>query len=270
MKSAKFLLLNVLNLFLLMMVFMNLVEAQLPATLTVQETLYPGAPTAGEDRVQEPVTVGLPVADADGISDISQLGLQGASVGQFRVLGRWPSGNIQWVLVDTQADLNAGGKNTKISLIQGKTGNFGGPDLATDNGSEITVNTAAATFTIRKAHFNVFDQVVSAGKTLIARESSQGLAIMGPASPGTSCSPGLCTTQYLSRNDSGSTAIIEENGPARAVVKADGVHRDAMGNGYMRFTVRMHFYRNKTFVRVTTILRNADEGSPNSFNSAAK
>src|SRR5271166_4080871 len=171
MKSAKFLLLNVLNLFLLMMVFMNLVEAQLPATLTVQETLYPGAPTAGEDRVQEPVTVGLPVADADGISDISQLGLQGASVGQFRVLGRWPSGNIQWVLVDTQADLTAGRNNTAISMTSGGTGNFGGPNLANDNGDTVKVDTGAAVFTIRKANFNIFDQVRIGEKTLISRGS---------------------------------------------------------------------------------------------------
>ena len=244
--------------------------AQLPVQLTVQEALYPGAPTSGIDRVQDPVTVGIPLADSAGISSTSQLGLKGASVGQFRVLGRWPSGNIQWVLVDTQADLHAGGKNTGISLTRGGTGNFGGPALATDKGPTITVNTGLAIFTIRKANFNIFDEVVSGGKTLIASGSSQGLAVLGPVSPETSCSPGRCTSQYLSSNDGHSTAVIEENGPVRAVVRADGVHRDASGNGYMRFTLRMHFYKNKTFVKLTTILRNADEGSSNTFNSAAK
>ncbi len=243
--------------------------AQLPAQLTVQEALYPGASTSGIDRAQDPVTVGMPLADSAGINNISQLGLQGASVGQFRVLGRWPSGHIQWVLVDTQADLHAGGKNTGISLTQG-TGNFGGPSLATDSGSTIIVNTGAAQFTIHKANFNIFDQVVSGGKTLVSSGSSQGLAVLGPVNPQTSCNPGPCTTQYLSSNDGTSTAVIEENGPVRAVIRADGIHRDAAGNGYMRFTVRMHFYKNKTFVKLTTMLRNADEGSSNTFNSAAK
>ncbi|HZZ14849.1 MAG TPA: hypothetical protein VFE08_02690, partial [Candidatus Sulfotelmatobacter sp.] len=244
--------------------------AQLPVPLTVQEALYPGASTNGIDRSQDPVTVGIPLADSAGINSISQLGLQGASVGQFRVLGRWPSGHIQWVLVDTQADLHAGGKNTGVSLTQGGTGNFGGTALATDKGSTITVNTGTAQFTIRKANFNIFDQVVSGGKTLVSSGSSQGLAVLGPVSPQTSCNPGPCTTQYLSSNDGTSTAVIEENGPVRAVIRADGIHRDAAGNSYMRFTVRMHFYKNKTFVKLTTILRNADEGPSNTFSSAAK
>jgi hypothetical protein len=247
----------------------TLLLAQLSVPLTIQEALYPGAPTTGIRRSQDPVTVGIPLPDSADISDISQLGLQGASVGQFRVLGRWPSGNIQWVLVDTQSDLTAGGKNTGITLVTG-SGNFGGTNLATDNGKSITVNTGSAVFTIRKANFNVFDEVISGGKTLISSGTSQGLAILGPANPGTSCNPGPCSTLYLSSNDPQSTAVIEENGPARAVVRAGGVHRDAAGNGYLRFTVRIHFYKNKTYTKITSILRNADEGESNSFNSAAK
>jgi len=248
----------------------TLLFAQLPASLTVQEALYPGAPTKGINRVQDPVTVGIPLADTAGIKNVTQLGLRGASVGQFRVLGRWPSGNIQWILVDTQADLKGGGLNTALTLNAHGTGNFGGSDLATDNGSTITVNTGAAIFTVRKANFNVLDQVVVSGKTLIAPGTSQGLAVVGPLSPETSCNPGPCTTLYLSSNDSQSTATIEENGPVRAVIRADGMHRDSGGHGYLHFTVRLHFYKNKTFVKATPILRNADEGESNTFNSAAK
>lgn len=247
-----------------------IVDAQVSVKLTIQEALYPGSPTQGIARTQDPVTVGIPLADAAGVSSISQLSLEGASLGQFRVLGRWPSGNIKWVLVDTQADLSAGGKNTGIGVITGGKGNFGGPNLATDTGSTVTVNTGAGVFTIRKANFNIFDRVEVGGKKLIAGGSSQGLVIMGPASPNTSCNPGPCITPYLARNDPNSTAMIEENGPARAVIRAEGVHRDAAGNAYMRFTVRMQFYKNKAYVKVTTILRNADEGSSSTFDSAAK
>jgi hypothetical protein len=49
----------------------------------------------GLDRDQEPVTFGLPLPEDSGISDVSQLGLSGAQVGQFRVLQRWPNSNIQ-------------------------------------------------------------------------------------------------------------------------------------------------------------------------------
>src|SRR5579872_7024378 len=70
---------------------------QLHVHLTVQEALYAGAPTRGIARRQGPVTVGVPLADAAAIKSVSQLGLLGASAAQFRVLGRWPSGNIEWV-----------------------------------------------------------------------------------------------------------------------------------------------------------------------------
>ena len=270
MKSARILLVCRFSVAFVMVYASTSLAAQLPVQLTIEEALYPGAPTTGINRFQDPVTVGVPLADAAGITGISQLSLQGATVGQFRVLGRWPSGNIQWVLVDTQADLHAGGKNASVSLTRGGTGNFGGAALATDDVSRITVNTGPSVFTIRKANFNVFDEVISGGKTLISRGSSQGLAVLGPVTPETSCNPGACTTLYLSRNDNSSTAVIEENGPARAVIRAEGIHCDAVGNGYMRFTLRMHFYKNKTFVKLTTILRNADEASSNSFNSAAK
>src|SRR5689334_17330910 len=119
-------------LFLLtVLVLMSPAYGQTSIPLTIQETLYSGAPTTGINRTQGPVTVGIPLTDFGGVSSVSQLGLAGASAGQFRVLSRWPSGNIQWVLVDTQADVPAGGANTSISVVNGN-GNFGGPNLATD------------------------------------------------------------------------------------------------------------------------------------------
>ena len=245
------------------------VQAQLSVPLTIQEALYPGAPTQGISRTQDPVTVGIPLPDSAGIANINQLGLSGASVGQFRVLGRWPSGNIKWVLVDTQADVTGGGQNTGIALTRG-SGNFGGSGLATDNGATITVDTGAAQFTIRKNNFDVFDRVVVDGKTIISPATSQGLVLMGPSGGGTTC--GNCTDAYTSSNDQNSTAVIEENGPVRTVIKAAGSHMDAGGHVYMHFTVRMYFYRGKTSAKVQVILRNADETNNPSgdFNSATK
>src|SRR5579884_1115930 len=136
-------------LILLLFAFLSPAYSQISVPLTIQEAIYPGSPTNGIDRTQGPVAVGVPIPDSANISDISQLGLAGASVGQFRVLGRWPSGNIQWVLVDSQADVPAGGLNTSVSLVPGY-GNFGGPNLATDNGPSISIKTGAAQFVIRK------------------------------------------------------------------------------------------------------------------------
>src|SRR3984957_19959094 len=86
--------------------------AQMNIPLIIQESRAPG--TTGVPRSQDPVTVGIPLPDSAAIRDATQLGLAGTSAGQFRVLGRWPSGNAKWILVDTLADVTAGGQDTRI------------------------------------------------------------------------------------------------------------------------------------------------------------
>jgi hypothetical protein len=238
--------------------------AQVGISLIAQEALP--FETSGTARTQDPVTVGIPISDSNQITDVYQLGLTGASAGQFRVLGRWPSGNIKWVLVDTLANVPAGGQNTSIVLTTG-SGNFGGSNLATDNGSTISINTGAASFTIRKAHFDLIDQAAVNGRTLVASGTSTGLVVVGPA-PGNTICP--CSTVYASSNDPSSQATIEENGPVRTVIKATGQFLDGSGHAYMRYTVRMHFYQGKDHVKTVVLLQNADYGASNSFASAYK
>jgi hypothetical protein len=235
----------------------------LPVALTIQESIY--GDISGINRSGDPVTLGVPISDSSQINNISQLGIAGASVGQFRVLGQWPSGNIKWLLVDTQADVPAGGQNTAISLTTG-TGSFGGATLATDNGSTITVNTGTATFTIKKANFDLIDQAVVNGKSLLTSGSS-GLVVLGP-NPGSATCP--CSTLYSSSNDPDSTAVVEENGPVRAAIKATGQHKDVNGNAYMRYTVRLQFYKNQSYVKIVSQLQNADYSASNGFISAYK
>src|SRR5215510_16254417 len=141
--------------------------AQLNVPLTIQEMDYPGQ--AGIARTSDPVTVGIPLArgavacgnaNPASCSGMASLGLTGATVGQFRCLVEWDDQSCKWVLVDTQATVTAGGINTSIALTSGGTGNFGGTNLATDNGTSISVDTGAGQFTIKKANFNGLDTVV--------------------------------------------------------------------------------------------------------------
>lgn len=241
--------------------------ALLPATLNtkliIQEEIYSGF--RGVARTQEPVRVGIPLADSAGIKSSSQLGLSGASAGQFRVLGRWPSGNIQWVLVDTLADVRAGENNTSISLTGG-SGNFGGPPLAKEEMSAITINTEVAVFEVRKHRFDLIDQATDKDRVLV-KPGSAGLVIVGPPPDKTVCP---CSTIYSSSNDPASSATIEENGPVHAVVRATGQLVDGEGHAYMRYTLRLHFYKGKARVRAVVLLQNADYGSSGSFASAYK
>ena len=179
------------------------------AVCTGEQIYIPPGSVAGVTRSADVVSVGIPLPDDanNGVTDVNQLGLSWATAGQFRVFGRSPSGRIKWVLVDTQAKITAGQSN--------RSGNFGGPDLAVDNGTTVTVATGAATFTIRKANFDVIDQAGVGTTTVVASGTSQGLVVMGPAPGQITCPP--CTTVYSCANDGASAAIIEEKGPVKAV-----------------------------------------------------
>src|SRR5260370_7661282 len=97
-------------------------RAALNVSLTVQEAIYAGVP--GIARTNEPFCQGVPLADSQGISSTSVLGLSGASAGQFRILGVWPSGNAKWVGVcGLIPHLTAGGQAT-LPLTDARPANF--------------------------------------------------------------------------------------------------------------------------------------------------
>ena len=229
--------------------------AALPVPLTVQEEIPAGV--TGLARAASPVTVGIPLEEAAGITSVSQLGLVGATAGQFRELARWPSGNLKWVLADFQADVLAGGATSGISLSSG-AGNFGGANLATDGGSAITVSTGAATFTISKSGFRMLDQVTVGGTTLV-QSGGEGVGISDAAG-----------VRYTSANDAASSVVLEENGPLRAVVRASGSLKNSGGVRLAEYLVRLNFYKGKSSVRAWVSLRNAQGANPTvfAFNSA--
>lgn len=250
--------------------------------LTIQEAVYSGS-VAGVNRADEPFCQGIPIGDSDAITNASTLGLTGASAGQFRVLGRWPSGNAKWVKVCGIVPSLSAGATATVTLTSG-SGNFGGSNLATDNGATISVSTGTAVFTIKKARFNVIDSAVVDGNTIVSPSVAQtrGLVITGPDPrapyPG-NVTCGACTTLYSSANDASSTAVIEENGPVMTVIKATGNHMTVAGDPYMQYTARLYFYKGKSSVKTVVSLRNANydtsvtpsrDAAGNTFNTAYK
>src|SRR5689334_13828031 len=140
--------------------------AAINVPLTVRETLYPGS-MAGVARTNEPLTVGVPLPDSAGIASTNVLGLTGATAAQFTVEGTWPSGNIKWVKVRAIVPSLSAGGTTTLTLTSAGSGNFGGSNLAVDNGSTITVSTGTGIFTIKKANFNIIDQAVVGSSTIV-------------------------------------------------------------------------------------------------------
>ena len=65
----------------------------------------------GITRRKYPLTRGVPLPQGTvtGVENLSLQDAQGQDVPvQLRVLGRWPDGSAKWVLVDFQADVEAG------------------------------------------------------------------------------------------------------------------------------------------------------------------
>lgn len=263
--------------------------AALDIDITISEALYPGS-TSGVARTDEPFTVGIPLPDSAAITNTNTLALAGATAGQFRCLGSWPSGNCKWVQVSGIEDSLSAGATSTVTLANDGSGNFGGSNLATDNGDgTITVSTNGGTcgagsaicFDIKKANFNVLNRVRIGGTEILATSTAEtrGFVVTGPAAGGTypanvTCSPesggATCNVVFSSANDASSTVTIEQNGPVMAVLKATGSHKDSSGNTYMKFTARLYFYKGKSYVKVNSILRNADYGTSGTFATAYK
>ncbi|MBI3073714.1 MAG: hypothetical protein HYY84_16510 [Deltaproteobacteria bacterium] len=200
---------------------------------------------SGQARANEPVTFGIPIADALGVKEASALRVTGAAAAQFRVIDRWPSGNIRWVLIDTQASLVANALHKSFVLERSASPVDAGAPLAIDLNDRVEINTGTAQFTVSKTRFNLLDSVSVGGQVIVAAGQSPGIELTA-----------LDDSVRKAADDTAVQVSIEENGPLRAVVVARGAH-GAPSAKFLEYTARLHFYKGKARVRVVYTLRNA-------------
>ncbi|SCX95495.1 hypothetical protein SAMN05216233_102279 [Desulfoluna spongiiphila] len=214
-----------------------------PVEIRIHELLPDGV--KGLHRNHEVASFGIPLSEAAGVQSIDELGLVGGGAYQFRVLHRYPSGHVQWVLVDTLASVSAGEES--IVWLTNGAGNSSGPQLASDLGEKISVDTGAARFVITKKNYNVFDSVF-VGETSFL-EPTGGVTAVSES------------TRYSSANDGDSTAVIEENGPVKAVIRCDGHLKSSLDDWLFGYTMRMYFYKGTGRTRLDLIIKNAEISS---------
>ena len=209
--------------------------------LTLHELLPVGA--SGVARTNEPATFGIPLKDSNGIRSVGSLGLSGATAYQFHALSTHPSGNLQWVLVDTLGTVPAGG-SSQLTLVPG-SGNSPGANLAVDNGSTISVTTGPSQFVIKKSGHNIIDSVVTNGTTLVSSGHNGGLQFIDGNG-----------TLFSSAYDNPVVSILE-NGPVKALVKVEGRFKSASGsNAPVGYTLYLTFHKGLSSVKVGVTLRN--------------
>jgi len=224
--------------------------AELAVPLIVQEALPAGA--VGLARDGEVVTFGLPLANALQVIDVGgrpSIAVLGSDVWQARTLAKWPDGAAKWALVDALVDVPANGADESLLATVGE-GVSDGADIASESGGVITLDTGVLEATVPKSGFNVLDTVEVDGVEVVKSGTSAGIT-------------GLTTDGVLLAPGPGTSVVVEENGPARAVVRADGeLVRLSNGEPEIAFTCRITARAQSRDVEVTLTLRNASLARP--------
>ena len=199
------------------------------------------------DRPAHPVTLGVPFPQGV-LQSPDQVSIEAAGQAvpvQTRVLLRWPDDSIRWLLVDFQLHLKSGDDNG-CELVWGEGA---APVPSTDRSvtcttseSGVTVHTGPLTFS-----------VVPGGPLPFAAATAHGRPVI--AEGGCSMRLQLDGAAYEVRSTG--SATVEEAGPLRAVVRAEGtaVAADGDAPGF-DVTVRIYAFAGRTDLQVYLTLTN--------------
>ncbi|MBI3812624.1 MAG: hypothetical protein HY283_10570 [Nitrospirae bacterium] len=230
---------------------------------------------AGISRTQEPVTLGIPIGQSYNVMDVASLRITAADgttslPAQFTVLSRWgglatdTTKPINWVQTDFEADVPA---STSATFYLKNDGSYAPTGMAATTSSAFTVNTGAATFTISRTAFNLFDQVNLGG----------GMIISSPANDGFVYTDKNGTSFYASKG-SVLDSSVEMDGPIQTIVMVHGKlssgsanlkggdastylgGSDTAQNYDLEYRVRFHFYKSKSYVIAENTLINDGNG----------
>lgn len=159
---------------------------------------------------------------------------------QAQSLATWSKGgSIKWLGLDFQSPLIAG-QQTGFTLRFGPKAKHSeaGQVRVEQTDKSITVHTGAAKFEIRKQRFNFLDQMWVGDKQVMASGEERG--------------PFMADEQgnrFWGCLDPNSKVIVEEQGPLKAVVRAEGAHLDARGGSLGRYVVRLYFFSGTPYFR---------------------
>ena len=193
--------------------------------------------------------VPLPMGLAADAKRLRILDAGGAAVpAQFTVLNRWPADkSIRWVLVQFPVKL-AGDATAKFTLRTGQDAPMPEPKRTlkiAETKNRVTVDTGALRFSVRTDRFALFDEV-----DLLA-EGGKSRRLAGPQA----CGPGFAVKTadggtFEMGGEGECRVTVEDAGPLRATILAEGRHRDEDGKSLFDYQVRMYAAAGSRAVRV--------------------
>ena len=144
---------------------------------------------------------------------------------QVRSVSKWPDGSIKWTLFDLKTDVPSGRKK-EMFLKYGnsiKPKKYNSKLTVKDRPGEIAVNTGALQFSVNKKKFLLFDS------DFVLEHNGR---------------------KYHSSLDKNYELKIEDKGPLKVCLKAEGWFTDKRGEKFCKFIVRMFAYEGLSYVKV--------------------
>jgi len=201
-------------------------------------------PAAMSPRVNEPVTVGIPLPRGFA-SDVGSLELWTDGhcyVTQSRALEHWPDGTIRWMLLDFQATAGVD-RATHYTLHSGRAAqcSFEGGIKTSRAGDGIVIDTGSAMFMVKPGGAFPFD-CAHAGHGAESGEVRSSLSVADQT--GARCDVHVANVR------------IEETGPLRTVVSAQGRVSRAGGEPLLEMIGAVSFFAGSSTVRVSLTVKN--------------
>jgi len=198
---------------------------------------------AGCSRKGEPVSVGIPIPKGE-IQDIDLFILKdenGEISAQFTPLGMWSDGSLKWVLLNFQPSVEANSVY-KCFLEKSKTpqkDKLQGVDID-EQGSSLLINTGVTTFLLDKRCFLPFSAVKNSTSDIVRPRSSEVIL---------TCKDDTTFTPEIDN------VSVETRGHLKTTIKAEGAFKTE-GKDLLNFIARLHFFNNKSFVKIDFTLWN--------------
>ncbi|MHC4917676.1 MAG: beta-L-arabinofuranosidase domain-containing protein, partial [Planctomycetota bacterium] len=218
--------------------------------------------SGGVDRVDEPVSGGIPLPRGliKDVKNLKLIGPDGKEVpAQFSAINRWISDmSVMWVLVQSRASVKAGGQAV-FELRKGPAAAAAAasPLKVKDGADAITVVTGKIRFRVSKKKFNLIDAawLDSNGDGNYAADEQ---VVAGDPRGGSVFTLKGRDETYTSSAGAPKKVEVEESGPERVIIHAEGLHSPEGGKGYLPYCygydVRIRAYAGKPYVRVSYCL----------------
>lgn len=166
---------------------------------------------------------------------------------QYQSLALWPDGSQKSVLVVVSpSSISPSGYVLKSGTGVSRT-SYTTNLAVTEDASSVTVRTGKIQFQVSKSRFAVFDQVWSDANANGQYESAEQL-LSGPGDM--FLVNAFDNAEYTSSRYSGPQVAVEERGPERAVIRANGKLQSASGATLTDFIVWLTAYADRDYVQM--------------------